>query len=217
MSDPKAALTPQQATDGAPGWRLVLGRLQLTARFPDFASALGFVAAVGAIAEEQDHHPEINLRWGRVHLAVASHDVGAITSRDLRFAEAVSAILDDHGGRPQHLRLTEVEIGIDTLDSARIKPFWLAVLGYRETTDDNLTDPDRIGPTVWFQHLAEPNEVRNRIHLDVNVAHDAAQARIDAALAAGGRLVSDEFAPSWWILADADGNEACVCTWLDRD
>ena len=36
---------------------------------------------------------------------------------------------------------------------------------------------------------------------------------VEAAVAAGGRLVTDDFAPSWWVLADADGNEACVCTW----
>jgi 4a-hydroxytetrahydrobiopterin dehydratase len=49
------------------------------------------------------------------------------------------------------------------------------------------------------------------------VAGDEAEARVRAALAAGGKLVSDEAAPSFWVLADAEGNEACVCTWLQRD
>ncbi|MGZ5405831.1 MAG: VOC family protein, partial [Nocardioides sp.] len=56
-----------------------------------------------------------------------------------------------------------------------------------------------------------------RIHIDVWVPHDQAEARVSAALAAGGRLVSDEPAPSWWILADPDGNEACVATWIGTD
>jgi 4a-hydroxytetrahydrobiopterin dehydratase len=43
-----------------------------------------------------------------------------------------------------------------------------------------------------------------------------ADERVAAALAAGGTLVEDRFARSWWVLADADGNEACVCTWQDR-
>jgi 4a-hydroxytetrahydrobiopterin dehydratase len=58
---------------------------------------------------------------------------------------------------------------------------------------------------------------RNRIHVDVWVPHDQAEARVAAAIAAGGHLVTDEHAPSWWVLADAEGNEACVATWTSRD
>jgi len=49
------------------------------------------------------------------------------------------------------------------------------------------------------------------------VPHAQAEARIAAAIAAGGHLVTDEFAPSWTVLADAEGNEACVCTWMSKD
>jgi 4a-hydroxytetrahydrobiopterin dehydratase len=62
-----------------------------------------------------------------------------------------------------------------------------------------------------------PRPQRNRIHLDVTVAHDEAEARVQTALAAGGVLVSAARARAFWILADAEGNEVCVCTWLDRD
>ena len=62
-----------------------------------------------------------------------------------------------------------------------------------------------------------PREQRNRIHLDVFVPHDQAEARIAAALDAGGRLVSDAHAPAWWTLADAEGNEADVATWMGRE
>jgi 4a-hydroxytetrahydrobiopterin dehydratase len=58
-----------------------------------------------------------------------------------------------------------------------------------------------------------PRPHRNRIHIDVFVPHDQAEARVAAAIAAGGRLVTDKFAPTWWTLADAEGNEADVCTW----
>lgn len=210
-------LTRNEAQDGAPDWRLLLGRLMLSVKFPDFASALGFVDAVGAIAEEQDHHPEIDLRWGRVVLAVASHDVGGLSERDLRFTEAVSGIVADHDGTVEHPQLTEVEIAIDTMDAGRIKPFWEAVLGFDDEGEDEVVDPHRRLPAIWFQQLDEPREIRNRIHLDVTVAHDEAEGRVARALAAGGTLVSDTRAPSFWILADADGNEACVCTWQDRD
>ena len=58
---------------------------------------------------------------------------------------------------------------------------------------------------------------RNRIHLDVAVPHEQAEARVAAAVAAGGHLVTDAYAPKWWVLADAEGNEACIATWLGRD
>jgi 4a-hydroxytetrahydrobiopterin dehydratase len=64
--------------------------------------------------------------------------------------------------------------------------------------------------------MSEPRTARNRIHIDVMVPHDVAEARVAAAIAAGGTLMTDQYARSWWVLADADGNEACVCTWQDR-
>jgi 4a-hydroxytetrahydrobiopterin dehydratase len=55
------------------------------------------------------------------------------------------------------------------------------------------------------------------MHIDVWVPHDQAEARVKAAIAAGGRLVTDEHAPAWWTLADPEGNEVDVATWMDRD
>ncbi len=65
--------------------------------------------------------------------------------------------------------------------------------------------------------MDSPRPQRNRIHFDVSVPHDEAAHRISAALAAGGVLLSDDRAPAFWILADAEGNEACVTTWQGRD
>jgi 4a-hydroxytetrahydrobiopterin dehydratase len=61
-----------------------------------------------------------------------------------------------------------------------------------------------------------PRPQRNRIHVDVSVPHDQAEARVAAGIAAGGHVVSDRMAPEWWVLADAEGNEACVATWVGR-
>src|SRR6266511_1694559 len=65
----------------------------------------------------------------------------------------------------------------------------------------------------WFQPMDAPRPQRNRIHIDVWVPHDQADVRVAAAIAAGGHLVTDRYAPSWWTLADTEGNEADVCTW----
>ena len=82
--------------------------------------------------------------------------------------------------------------------------------------DDDLVDPAGIGPSIWFQQMDAPRPQRNRIHFDVIVGHDQAEARVAAAIAAGGHLVSDERAPAFWVLADGEGNEVCVCTWQAR-
>ena len=74
----------------------------------------------------------------------------------------------------------------------------------------------RGGRWRWEEVPAAPRAERGRFHIDVTVPHDAAEERIAAALAAGGRLVTDRYARSWWVLADAEGNEACICTWQDR-
>ena len=62
-----------------------------------------------------------------------------------------------------------------------------------------------------------PRPQRNRLHVDVSVPHDEARARLEAALAAGGRLVTDDSAPAYWVLADPEGNEVCISTWQGRD
>jgi 4a-hydroxytetrahydrobiopterin dehydratase len=70
---------------------------------------------------------------------------------------------------------------------------------------------------VFFQQMETPRRQRNRIHVDVWVPPEQAEARVAAAIAAGGHLVTDQHAPGWWVLADAEGNEACVATWVSSD
>jgi 4a-hydroxytetrahydrobiopterin dehydratase len=111
-------------------------------------------------------------------------------------------------------------VAIDALDIPAVLPFWQAVLGYVPESDapdnDALVDPAGLAPAYWFQQMDAPRPQRNRIHLDVTVPHDEAEARVAAAVAAGGRVVSADRAPAFWVLADAEGNEACICTWQDR-
>ena len=207
-------LTPSQASEAAPGWRVLTGHLHLSVDCGSFAGALDFVGQVGRIAEDLQHHPDIDIRYSRVHLAVASHDVNAFTVRDVRFTTEVSRVVDQLGLIPDHARLDTVEIAIDALDADLIRPFWRAVLEYEEQGDD-LADPDGITPLVWFQQMDEPRPQRNRIHLDVHVQHEEVGGRLAAEPAVGGTVVSAAHAPSFWVLADAEGNEACLCTWQD--
>jgi 4a-hydroxytetrahydrobiopterin dehydratase len=107
-----------------------------------------------------------------------------------------------------------VQVAIDAMATADVRPFWSAVLGYDEVRDAVLIDPTGRGPSFGFQDMDAPRPQRNRIHIDVYVPHDQAEARVAAALAAGGRMVSDAHAPDWWTLADAEGNEVDLAAWL---
>ena len=216
MSDPKQKLTGQQVADaGLDDWRLVLGRLRARFATDDFASAARLTQRVGEAAEAANHHPDLDLRWGRLDVALASHDVGGITSRDLDLARAVSGLAAEEGARPDTSSLQELEIAIDTADEDRIAPFWAAVLG-GEVSPGGVRSATGDVPVLWFQDTEEHQEPRQRFHLDVWVPPEQVQPRIDAALAAGGTLASDAEAPSFWVLADPDGNKACLCTWQDR-
>lgn len=215
------ALSPDEFDARHPGdWRFVLGGIEASFRAGTFEDAAGFAASIAAAAELADHHPDIDLRYpGRVRVRLTTHATGGVTTADLQLAERISAMaLEDDvdidppdGGRSQM-----IELSIDTMDASAIRPFWAAVMDYVVADDGSLADPRRQGWAIWFQQMDEPRTERNRFHIDVSVPHDVAEQRIAAALAAGGRLVSDARAKAFWILADAEGNEACICTWQDR-
>ena len=211
------ALTRTQASEALPAWRYLLGRMHVAVDAGSFPAALRFVNEVGRIAEEHQHHPEIDLRYSRVHLAVSSHDAGGITDRDVAFGGAVTELIAASGLSPVTTQLAEFEVAVDALDIPAVLPFWRAVTGYADDGPEALADPLRIGPPIWFQQMDRPRPQRSRIHIDLTVPHDELQARLDRALAAGGTLLSDAAAPSFWVLADPEGNEVCLCTWQGRD
>ncbi|MBM9463972.1 4a-hydroxytetrahydrobiopterin dehydratase [Aeromicrobium sp. YIM 150415] len=211
MSDTSLSLADATARVDPRHWRVVEGSLRTSFATGDFMGGLDFIAKVAEAAERAQHHPDIDLRYGRVHVALVSHDVGALTERDTALAAEISAIADELGieGEPGMPR--RITIGIDTLDAETIRPFWRAALAYADV-DGDLVDPEGIAPAVWFQSMEEPRAQRNRLHLDILVPVDAAEQRVAEVIEAGGTLLTDRFAPSWWVLADAEGNEACICT-----
>ncbi|MFJ5216736.1 VOC family protein [Streptomyces sp. NPDC088354] len=225
-------LSRQEASDAVEdhGWRYVLGTLQTSVPVGSMARGTGLAAdAVAACGDDADRHLRVDIRPGRVLLALQSVAHATVTARDVDLARRITAALRAAGfatvseagaGAPRSVQL--LEVAIDALDIAGIRPFWKAVLGYADEAgadgpEDALVDPHWQGPAVWFQQMDRPRPQRNRIHLDISVPHDEASRRIEAALAAGGRLVSASRAPAFWVLADPEGNEACVTTWQGRD
>src|SRR5436190_1026297 len=83
------------------------------------------------------------------------------------------------------------------------------VLGYAPLAGDNSIDPLGHGPTIWMQDLDPAKPLRHAMHIDVSLAREEALRRLDAAVAAGGRIVSEANAPGSWILADRSGNKVC--------
>jgi len=204
------------AIDGLTDWRFVLGAIHADFRTGSFQAAADLVSAIAAAAELAEHHPDIDVRYpDRVRVALTTHAAGGLTALDVELGREISTMAAASGAVAEPTRLQATEFAIDTMDADRIRPFWAAVLGYVDK-DGSLVDPVRSGPPLWFQPMHEPRTERGRFHVDISVPDDVAEQRVADALAAGGTLVTDRFARSWWVLADADGNEACVCTWPDR-
>ena len=76
-----------------PGWEVINNHhLHRVYKFPDFKQALDFVNKVGAIAEAQQHHPDISLTWGKVEITTYSHDVNGLTNRDVKLATSINEL-----------------------------------------------------------------------------------------------------------------------------
>lgn len=224
--DDDARPSRQQISDAvdAAGWRLILGAIYAEVLAPSLVEAAGAASvAVAAVGADGQGHLTVDIRADRAVLRLQSADACGVTGRDIRLAHDVSGALAARGLRPTPAggSVQALEIAIDALDIPLVRPFWKAITGYADEPGSELNaaliDPSGRGPAIWFQQMDAPRPQRNRIHIDVDVPHEAAGARIDAAIAAGGRLLSDAEAPAFWVLADPEDNEACICTWQGRD
>jgi 4a-hydroxytetrahydrobiopterin dehydratase len=221
--------TASQAVE-AIGWRYLLATLVTSVPVRSLAGAMQVanlaVAACGAAA---DGHLRLDLRPDRVELSLQTRASAEVTQGDVVLAAGISDALGPLGLTAAGATATELdrpvqmlEMAIDAIDIPAIRPFWKAVLAYddepgRTGQEDAIVDPAGQLPAIWFQQMDVQRPQRNRVHFDITVAHDEVQARVRAALDAGGVLLDDSFARSFWVLADAEGNEVCVCTWTDRD
>jgi 4a-hydroxytetrahydrobiopterin dehydratase len=197
---------------GLDDWRMLAAGIHARFRTGSFAAGVRLVDAIGAAADEADHHPDITLTYPRVDVALLSHDVGRVTARDLSLARRISEIAAEQGFAADPSGVQQLELGLDSPDDTAVLPFWRALLDFADDTQPGgITDPHGRLPSVWFQDSGS-EEPRQRWHLDVWVPGDQVQARIDAVVAAGGRLVAEFPEHSFWVLEDAQGNRSCVCT-----
>ena len=82
----------QEALANLPKWKLEDGRIARTWTFPDFLAATTFVNKVAVKAESAGHHPDIDIRYNRVQLALVTHDAGGITAKDVEMAATLDGI-----------------------------------------------------------------------------------------------------------------------------
>jgi 4a-hydroxytetrahydrobiopterin dehydratase len=232
-SDAGRKLSRREASDAVTGlgWRLILGAPQTYVRVESLAQAGGVAAVItGAVGDDAADCLRCDIRADRLILILQAPAGRLATARETGLARRISEIVSGLGlmtdaavGSDPSRTVQGLEIAIDALDIAAVRPFWQAVLRYADEAwveadpGAGLVDPAGQGPALWFQQMDAPRPQRNRIHFDICVPHDEADRRIQAALAAGGTLVSDAEAPAFWILADPEGNEACITTWQGRD
>jgi 4a-hydroxytetrahydrobiopterin dehydratase len=215
MSEP---ITAEQFHDagGVEDWRFLANSVGARFRTGSFPAGVDLVDAIGRLAEAVSRPPDVDLRPTSVTVWLMAQELEGLRRRDIELARQISAAAHALGLPADPGAVQDVQLTIDALAGVQVRAFWRAVLGYREVGDDDLLDPDSRGPGIWFQQMEAARSERNRIHVDVFVPHDRAEARVAAAIAAGGRLVTDEHAPTWWTLSDPEGNEVDIATCMGR-
>lgn len=207
--------TEFSTTDGLEEWRVLFLGAKTLYETGDFATGAKLVAAIAQIADQVGHAPLIDLRPDTVTVHLLTVGMG-LSDLDVELARPITDAAAELGLKADPSAVQQVEFRFDTVDLPGVMAFWRAALGYAQVAEDYMVEPNLIGPTVSFGEKAYVPP-RNRIHIDVSVPHDHAQARVDAVLAAGGRILGDRHAPTHWSLIDAEGNVVDIATWQGRD
>ena len=209
------------AADGVSDWRVLAEGAQAFYPTSSFEAGARFVAALAAIEGIEDHRPDVDIRRGgvTVRLITKADDWYGPSQRDLALARRVSAAAAEHGLTAKPSGMHGLLLIVGAPSGTDVLPFWRAALGYERRADspqEDIVDPNERDASIWFEEMDEPRgDGGGTIHIATWVAPEEAQARVAAALAAGGRLVRDR-APMWWTLADAAGNEVDISTTQGR-
>ena len=202
--------------EGVEDWRVLFSGAHAFYRVKSFSEAASFVAAVAEVAEAVGHDPDVDVRAEGVTVRTASGEYGQLSQGDVELARGISGVARRLGLEPDPAQVQVVNIAVAQDSGADVGPFWAAVLGYRSLgPKEDVVDRHRRNPQVSFQGLKPPKPGRGRTHIDVSLPADQAQARIAAALEAGGRLVDETHAPHWWTLASPENHKVDIAAWPD--
>ena len=204
--------------DGVEDWRVLFSGAHAHFRVKSFAEGARFVAAIAQVADAVGHFPDVDLRSEGVTIRTASGEYGALSERDIELARRLSVEARTLGLEPDPSQVQVVAIAVAQNAGSDVGPFWAAALGYRSLgPNEDVVDRHRRNPHVSFQQLKPPRPGRGRTHIDVSVPADQAEARVAAALEAGGRLADGTHAPHWWTLASPENHGVDIAAWPDFD
>jgi 4a-hydroxytetrahydrobiopterin dehydratase len=201
---------------GVEDWRVLFSGAHAYFRVRSFAEGARFVAAIAEVANAVGHFPDVDVRPDGVTVRTASGEYGALSQRDVELARRISAEARTLGLEPDPSQVQVVGIAVAQDVESDVGPFWAAALGYKSLgANEDVVDRHRRNPHVSFQRLRPPKPGRGRTHIDVSVPADQAEARVAAALAAGGRLADDTHVPHWWTLASPENHGVDIAAWPD--
>lgn len=202
---------------GVQDWRVVSSGVTALYTASSLRHAAELVGPVTEAAERFGIRPDIDVRPEAIVVRVPPWAIGGIPPAAPGFAAAVSAAAAECGLTPDPGAIQSLSIFVAQHSDVDVRPFFLAALGYVPIGDSDAVDRLRIAPDIAFNPITGDTPRRGRTHLDVFVPASGAQARVDAALAAGGRLVDDSQAPAFWTIASPDNHGVDIASWLDTD
>jgi hypothetical protein len=200
---------------GVSDWRVAGTGPQAVFTATSLAHAAGLIAPVLAAAERFRVLPDVDLRPEAVVVRVPYRSPEGIPAAAAEFAASVSQAAAELRLTPDPSLAQSIGIYVAQHSQADVRPFFTAALGYAAYGDTDAVDPLRCGPPLAFNPITGDSPARGRTHFDVFVPADQARARVDAALAAGGRLADDAYAPAWWSLASPDNHGVDIASWTD--
>lgn len=199
--------------DGVDDWVILHGGPTAVFKVASLSDAARLAAAV---AELPGLGPRTLLTAASDRLTVKlTREMWGTEQHHLDLARAISAIAHERGAVADKSAVQEIQVAIAAKPQAIDLPFWRTVLGYSPLHEDNCIDPLGQGSTVWMQDIDPAKSLNHAMHIDVSLAREHIQSRLNAAVMAGGRIVDDAEAPSAWILADRSGNKVCLAAWPD--
>src|SRR5215467_2467790 len=201
-----------EESDGVQDWRVVEDGAGAFFRTASFADSAKLVRLVSELPGVNEHPPKVDVRHDGVsfRLITTSDKWYGMTTRDVELARQISGVARTIGLQADPTAVQSVLVIPGATDITKVVPFWRAMLGYEpraDSPDEDLVDPRRRGPSFWFEKLDEPHPSAGggSTHLPSSWSYQQAEAPNQPARAAGGHMVRDEFAPSWWTLADSAG------------
>lgn len=200
---------------GVSDWRVTGTGPQAVFTATSLSHAADLISPVVTAAEQFDILPDIDVRPEGAVVRIPYRSPEGIPAAAAEFAAAVSKAAAELRLAADPSVAQSIGIYVAQHSEADARPFFTAALGYEAFGDTDAVDPMRCGPQLAFNPIAGDAPARGRTHFDVFVPADQARARVDAALAAGGRLVDDSHAPAWWSLASPDNHGVDIASWTD--